>query len=176
MCTLSGTVSTHAPHPDWFPLKFISVEAASGMALLLAALVALVWANSAWAASYFALWHLPMSFGLGAYLPEHDLHFWVNDGLMTLFFLVVGLEIRREMHDGALADPKVALLPIIAAAGGVIVPALFYVLLNTEPVDPPRLGHPDRHRHRLCRRCAVTHRPRRAIGAADAAAHARHHR
>ena len=134
MCTLSGTVSTHAPHPDWFPLKFISVEAASGMALLLAALVALVWANSAWAASYFALWHLPMSFGLGAYLPEHDLHFWVNDGLMTLFFLVVGLEIRREMHGGALADPRVALLPILAAAGGVIVPALCYILLNTEPV------------------------------------------
>ena len=72
--------------------------------------------------------------GIAQYLPEHDLHFWVNDGLMTVFFLVVGLEIRREMHEGALADPKVALLPIIAAAGGVVVPALLYIAVNTDPV------------------------------------------
>ncbi len=126
--------SVHAPHPKFIPLQFISVEAASGVALLLAAAVALVWANTALAPYYYALWHLPLSFGLARYLPEYDLHFWVNDGLMTLFFLVVGLEIRREMHNGSLADPKVALLPIIAAAGGVIVPALFYIAFNTDPV------------------------------------------
>jgi Na+:H+ antiporter, NhaA family len=124
----------HAAHPTLFPLRFISVEAASGIALLLAAAVALVWANTPFAHSYFALWHLPLSLGLAQYLPEHDLHFWVNDALMTVFFLVVGLEIRRELHDGALADPKVALLPIIAAAGGVVVPALLYVAVNTDPV------------------------------------------
>ena len=126
--------SPHAAHPTLIPLRFISVEAASGIALLVAAAVALTWANTPLAHYYHALWHLPLSFGIARYLPEHDLHFWVNDGLMTLFFLVVGLEIRREMHNGALADPKVALLPIIAAAGGVIVPALLYLAVNTNPV------------------------------------------
>jgi Na+:H+ antiporter, NhaA family len=126
--------SPHAAHPTLFPLRFISVEAASGIALLLAAALALLWANSPLAHAYRALWHLPLSLGLARYLPEYDLHFWVNDGLMTLFFLVVGLEIRREMHNGALADPKVALLPIIAAAGGVIVPALLYLAVNPGPV------------------------------------------
>lgn len=124
----------HARHPTLIPLRFISVEAASGIALLLAAAAALTWANTPLAHYYQALWHLPLGFGLERYLPEHDLHFWVNDGLMTVFFLVVGLEIRREIHDGSLADPKVALLPIAAAAGGVVVPALLYVAVNTDPV------------------------------------------
>ena len=126
--------SPHAPHPTLVPLHFISVEAASGMALLAAAAVALIWANSPFAPYYAALWHLPLGLGVARFLPAHDLHFWVNDGLMTVFFLVVGLEIRREMHNGALADAKVALLPIIAAAGGVIVPALLYIAVNTDPV------------------------------------------
>jgi NhaA family Na+:H+ antiporter len=124
----------HAPHPKLFVLRFLSVEALSGLVLLLAAAIALAWANSPFAPAYQALWHLPLSLGLARFLPQHDLHFWVNDGLMTVFFLVVGLEIRREMHSGALANPKVALLPIVGAAGGVIVPALLYVALNTDPV------------------------------------------
>jgi Na+:H+ antiporter, NhaA family len=123
----------HAEHPALFGLRFISVEAVSGIVLLLAAAVALLWANSPWAPAYVALWHLPLGFGVGRYLPAHDLHFWVNDGLMTVFFLVVGLEIRREMHDGALSDPRVATLPIIAAVGGVLVPALLYVAINHAP-------------------------------------------
>jgi NhaA family Na+:H+ antiporter len=123
----------HADHPALFGLRFISVEAVSGIVLLLAAAIALLWANSSWAASYTALWHLPLSFGIARYLPAHDLHFWVNDGLMTVFFLVVGLEIRREMHDGSLSDPRVATLPIIAAVGGVLVPALVYVAINQAP-------------------------------------------
>ncbi len=123
----------HAQHPTLWPLRFISVEALSGVVLLIAAALALAWANSPWAASYAALWHLPLSFGIARYLPDHDLHFWVNDGLMTVFFLVVGLEIRREMHDGSLSDPRVATLPIIAAVGGVLVPALVYVAVNHAP-------------------------------------------
>jgi len=123
----------HAQHPTLWPLRFISVEAVSGIVLLIAAALALLWANSPWAASYVALWHLPLSFGIARYLPAHDLHFWVNDGLMTVFFLVVGLEIRREMHDGSLSDPRVATLPIIAAVGGVLVPALVYVAINHSP-------------------------------------------
>jgi NhaA family Na+:H+ antiporter len=123
----------HAQHPTLWPLRFISVEAVSGIVLLIAAALALLWANSPWAASYVALWHLPLSFGIARLLPAHDLHFWVNDGLMTVFFLVVGLEIRREMHDGSLSDPRVATLPIIAAVGGVLIPALVYVAINHSP-------------------------------------------
>jgi NhaA family Na+:H+ antiporter len=114
-------------------LRFISVEAVSGVALLAAAAIALAWANSPWAGAYEGLWHLKLGLGVAEYLPAHDLHFWVNDGLMSVFFLVVGLEIRREMHDGALSDPRVATLPIIAAIGGVAIPALLYVLINSDP-------------------------------------------
>src|ERR1700733_12434789 len=120
----------HAAHPDLWLLRFIGVEAASGVLLLLAAAVALGWANSSLCDTYTALWHLKLGFGIARFLPAHDLHFWVNDGLMTIFFLVVGLEIRRELHDGSLSDPRVATLPIIAAVGGVLVPALVYVAIN----------------------------------------------
>jgi NhaA family Na+:H+ antiporter len=123
----------HAPHPALWPLRFISIEALSGVVLLIAAAIALGWANSSLAYVYEGVWHLELSFGLERFLVHHDLHFWVNDGLMTVFFLVVGLEIRREMHDGALSDPKVAILPIIAAIGGVLVPAGLFVLMNAEP-------------------------------------------
>ncbi|MGH8304643.1 MAG: Na+/H+ antiporter NhaA [Steroidobacteraceae bacterium] len=123
----------HAPHPQLWPLRFISVEAMSGAVLLIAVGIALAWASSPWAGAYQALWHLRAGLGVSGFLPADDLHFWVNDGLMTVFFLVVGVEIRREVHDGSLSDPKVATLPIIAAAGGVIVPALLYLLVNTDP-------------------------------------------
>jgi NhaA family Na+:H+ antiporter len=125
--------SSHAAHPDLWLLRFIGVEAASGVLLLLAAAVALGWANSSLSDTYTALWHLKLGFGIARFLPAHDLHFWVNDGLMTIFFLVVGLEIRRELHDGALSQLKVATLPLIAALGGVVVPALIYLLLNQDP-------------------------------------------
>jgi Na+:H+ antiporter, NhaA family len=124
----------HGLHPMLWPLRFINVEAASGIVLLVAAAVALGWANSPWAHSYESLWHFEPVFGparaLARWLPSHDLHFWVNDSLMTVFFLVVGLEVRREIHDGALANPRVAILPIIAALGGVLVPALIYMGVN----------------------------------------------
>jgi NhaA family Na+:H+ antiporter len=125
--------SPPAPHATLSPLRFISVEAASGVVLLLAAVLAFAWANSAWASTYEALWHFRLLGGLGRILPSHDLRFWVNDGLMMVFFLVVGLEIRREVHDGTLSALRVAALPIIAALGGVAVPALLYLLVNAEP-------------------------------------------
>jgi len=125
-----STEPSHAPHPALWPLRFISVEAASGIVLLLAAALALAWANSPWAGAYQALWQLRLPLALPGVLPAQDLHFWVNDGLMTVFFLVVGLEIRRELHEGALSDPKVATLPAMAALGGVAVPALLYLLVN----------------------------------------------
>jgi NhaA family Na+:H+ antiporter len=116
------------------PLRFVSLEAASGLVLLLAAVLALAWANSPGAERYEALWHFGLGPGQLDFLPARDLHFFVNDGLMTIFFLVVGLEIRREMHEGSLADLRVATLPLVAAIGGVVVPALLYLLVNREPL------------------------------------------
>jgi len=109
---------------------FLHIEAVSGIVLLLAAAIALVWANSPAAESYTHLWHLPLSFGLGEFVVSQSLHFWINDALMTVFFLVVGMEIRREIHDGALANLKLAALPMAAALGGVALPALVYLAIN----------------------------------------------
>ncbi len=102
----------------------------SGVVLLAAAALALIWANSPWSPSYEALWHFRSGFAVAGLIAPQDLRFWVNDALMSVFFLVVGLEIRREMHQGALSDPRVATLPLAAAAGGVVVPALLYLLAN----------------------------------------------
>jgi NhaA family Na+:H+ antiporter len=110
--------------------RFIQIEAASGIVLLAVTVLALIWANSPWSAAYEALWHLPVRFGFGAHDWEVTLHFIVNDGLMTVFFLVVGLEIRRELHDGALADARRAIIPVMAALGGVVAPALIYLALS----------------------------------------------
>ena len=110
--------------------RFLHVEAASGIVLLVAAALALVWANSPWAASYAQVWDAPL-FGLTD--PHATPNFIVNYGLMTIFFLVVGIEIRREVHDGALSSLRLATLPIVAATGGVAVPAIIYALLNGDP-------------------------------------------
>jgi Na+:H+ antiporter, NhaA family len=127
------TVSTQsASRRSLWPLRFISVEAVSGVVLLGAAALALACANSPLSTTYEALWHRRLSVGIPLLAP-YDLRFWVNDGLMTVFFLLVGLEIRREIHDGTLSDPRVATLPIIAAAGGVAVPALLYLLVGSGP-------------------------------------------
>jgi Na+:H+ antiporter, NhaA family len=111
--------------------RFFKVEAASGIVLLVATAVALAWANSRWAGAYEALWHLPIRLGAGSQDWHTTLHFWVNDGLMTVFFLVAGLEIRRELHDGALADARRAAVPVAGALGGIIVPAAIYLTLAT---------------------------------------------
>jgi len=110
--------------------RFLHIEAVSGIVLLVAAAAALVWANSPFAASYHAFWHAPLTFGIGDAVVSQSLHFWINDALMTVFFLVVGMEIRREIHEGALAGLRQAALPLAAALGGVAVPALIYLALN----------------------------------------------
>lgn len=114
--------------------RFLHIEAVSGIVLLFAAAGALIWANSPFTHSYHVLWHLPVSVGLGSVAFSQPLHFWINDGLMTVFFLVVGMEIRREIHEGALSTLDRAVLPVAAAVGGVIVPALIYLGLNADPV------------------------------------------
>ncbi|ATB65491.1 Na+/H+ antiporter NhaA [Pseudomonas parafulva] len=110
--------------------RFLHIEAVSGIVLLVVAICALIWANSPAADSYEALWHTPLSFGIGTYVVSQSLHFWINDGLMTIFFLVVGMEIRREIHEGALSSLRQATLPMAAALGGVAVPALLYLVFN----------------------------------------------
>jgi NhaA family Na+:H+ antiporter len=113
------------------PLEaFLSVETVGSLVLFAATALALLWENSPWHASYEHLWEIRVA-RIG-WLVDIDvsLHFLVNEVLMTLFFFVVGLEIRREAHDGALASLKLAALPIAAAAGGVVAPALIYLALN----------------------------------------------
>ncbi len=109
---------------------FIQTEALSGIVLLLAALVAIVWANTPLKDSYHDLWGTIVTLDLGFFSIEEDLQHWVNDGLMTLFFFVVGLEIKRELAHGELSSRKTAALPIMAALGGMVFPAAIYLSLN----------------------------------------------
>jgi NhaA family Na+:H+ antiporter len=110
--------------------EFAHQEASGGIVLLVCTVLALIWANSPWAASYAALWHTPVTISVGAFALSQDLLHWINDGLMTVFFFVVGLEIKRELLVGELASPRRAALPIAAAAGGMLVPAAIYAALN----------------------------------------------
>lgn len=113
------------------PLQsFLAAEASSGILLLAAALIAIVWANSPWRGAYEDLWRTELAVGLGDWALREDLRHWINDGLMSLFFLVVGLEIKREFLTGELRHPRAAALPVIAALGGMVAPALIYLALN----------------------------------------------
>ncbi len=110
--------------------RFLAVEAASGILLLAAAAAALLLANSPWAERYEALWHTGIGLRVGEWAFERSLHWWINDGLMVVFFFVVGLEIRREIHEGELSDARRAALPLAAALGGMLVPAALFLALN----------------------------------------------
>ena len=118
--------------------EFFQREASSGILLMIATLLALLWANSPWSDSYQALWHTNVSVGFGSFEISKDLLHWINDGLMAVFFFVVGLEIKREVLVGELASPRRAILPIVAAIGGMLVPAGFFFLLN--PSGPAQAG------------------------------------
>jgi NhaA family Na+:H+ antiporter len=111
-------------------VRFSQIEASSGIVLLIAAVAAMIWANSTWSESYFAILdtHLTIEFG-SFHFDESVLHL-INDGLMAIFFFVVGLEIKRELVLGDLRDPRAAALPVLAALGGMVVPALVYVFFN----------------------------------------------
>jgi NhaA family Na+:H+ antiporter len=109
---------------------FFRLEAAGGIVLLAATGAALAWANSPWAGSYQELWHTTLTIGAGPVLVAKPLEAWVNDGLMAIFFFVVGLEIKHELLVGQLASPKRAALPAIAALGGMVVPAAIYLAFN----------------------------------------------
>lgn len=112
--------------------EFVHRETTSGMLLMGSALLALVLANSALATFYQHLVHTEIGLSIGGWTLSKSLHHWVNDGLMALFFFVVGLELKREILVGELADPRQSALPIAAAVGGMVVPALIYFAVNPE--------------------------------------------
>ncbi len=110
--------------------QFFQTSASGGLLLLAATALALAWANSPWAASYHALWSTPVSVGLGSLALSKPLLLWINDGVMAVFFFVVGLEIKREILVGELSSPRQALLPIAAALGGMCLPAAIFLAFN----------------------------------------------
>ncbi len=121
------------------PLQsFFRLEAASGLLLLAAAVTAVAWANSRWSAGLDRFVHAPVTLGVGRFVLRWSVQHWVNEGLMTLFFLVVGLEIKRELLRGELRTVGRALLPLAAAFGGMVVPALAY--LGVAEGTPARAG------------------------------------
>ena len=110
--------------------QFFATSAAGGLVLLANTAIALIWANSPWAASYHHLWDAPIAVGAPGFGLSMPLHAWVNDGLMAVFFFLVGLEIKREVLVGELSSRRSATLPVAAALGGMIVPALLYASVN----------------------------------------------
>ncbi|HEX5623354.1 MAG TPA: Na+/H+ antiporter NhaA [Sulfuricurvum sp.] len=112
--------------------RFLHLEAASGLVLLLFALIALVWANSPFSSSYFEMLHLTLSVSVGSFGFETTLLHIVNDAVMCIFFFIIGLELKREFVEGELRNPKEAALPIIAAAGGMVIPALLFLLASDD--------------------------------------------
>lgn len=110
--------------------EFFALETSAGFVLLFSTVIALVWANSPWGESYAAFWRTTAGVAFDHFHLLRDLHFWVNDALMSIFFFVVGLEIKRELLEGELRSPKRAALPILAALGGVAAPAIIYGRLN----------------------------------------------
>ena len=109
---------------------FARIEASGGIVLLISAIIALVWANSSLSESYFHFWETELALGFGQAVFSLPLIEWINDGLMVVFFFVVGLEIKRQLTTGELSRPRRAVLPLAAALGGMLVPAAIYLLFN----------------------------------------------
>ncbi len=111
--------------------RFMHQEASGGIVLIIATIAALLWANSGWSSAYRDLWHTHVAFGVGSWHIDMTLHHVVNDLLMAIFFFVVGLEIKRELVVGELRTIRAAGLPAMGAVGGMVVPALFFFVLNS---------------------------------------------
>jgi NhaA family Na+:H+ antiporter len=110
--------------------KFIHQEYTSGIVLFLSVVVAIIWVNSPFQESYHHLWDIKFSLGFDDSVLSHPLHIWINDGLMAIFFFVIGLELKREFMAGELSTLRKASMPMIAALGGMLVPALIYFVIN----------------------------------------------
>ena len=112
-------------------VRFLHVEAASGVVLLLCTVAALIVANSGWADGFLGFWNTRVGLRFGSWEMVHSLKHWINDGLMAIFFFVIGLEVKREIVLGQLRDMRRASLPIAAAIGGMVVPAGIYLALQS---------------------------------------------
>jgi NhaA family Na+:H+ antiporter len=123
-------------------VRFLEIEAASGFVLLACTAVALALTNSPWAEAFKEIWKTPICITIGDFTLTESLAHWINDGLMTIFFFVVGLEIKRELVAGELRDPRQAALPATAALGGMVVPAGLYLLLQGGQPGEPGWGIP----------------------------------
>lgn len=120
--------------------RFIKIQAAAGGVLLLATIVSVILANSNCSESFHRLWEIPIGIHFGSFELSHSLHRWINDGLMTLFFFVVALELKREMVLGELRNLRMALLPLAGAVGGMLFPALFYLGIMRDQPEVPGWG------------------------------------
>jgi NhaA family Na+:H+ antiporter len=121
---------------------FVRIEASGGILLLICAIIALVWANSSISETYFHFWETDFGIGFGERMLSLPLIEWINDGLMVLFFFVVGLEIKRQLTTGELSKPRKAILPLAAAIGGMLVPAAIYLIFNAGSPGEPGWGIP----------------------------------
>ncbi|HJX72073.1 MAG TPA: Na+/H+ antiporter NhaA, partial [Bacteroidales bacterium] len=122
--------------------RFFQIESSGCIVLLFFTTVAIAWANSSFTDTYFNLWKHKISFTVADFTLSASLKQCINDGLMAIFFFVAGLEIKREIMIGELSTGRKALLPVSAALGGMIVPAVFYILLNEDPVTLKGWGIP----------------------------------
>jgi Na+:H+ antiporter, NhaA family len=122
--------------------RYLHNESTAGIVLLICALIAVIWANSPWSDSYIHLWEIEVSLRVGGRELGNTLHHWINDGLMAMFFFVVGLELKREIIAGELSDIKKAMLPLSSALGGMIAPALIYILFNPSGLENNGWGIP----------------------------------
>ncbi len=142
-------------------------------ALLLAfTLAAILWANSPWAETYSALLDTHVGFTFGDHTFELTVKHLINDGLMTFFFFIVGLEVTSEFTIGELTDRARAAVPVVAAIAGLAVPAVVFLLFNASGENAQRVGSGDLHRHRVPDRCAGHHQAQIPCPAADLPAHA----
>ena len=149
----------------------LRTESIGGALVMIAALIAFIWANSPWSSSYEALGDLRV--GPSSLHLDLTLATWAADGLLAIFFFVAGLELKREFVAGDLRDPRRAALPVAAALGGMVAPALIFVTVNLEHGRPRRLGSADGDRHRVRRRGARGDQHPPAQRAAHLPAHAR---
>jgi len=122
--------------------SFIKSETTAGIVLFVSAIVALVTANSPLSSEYQHFWHEEFSISIAGYTISNTLHHWINDGLMSMFFFVVGLELKREVMGGDLSTPKKALLPLVAAIGGMVVPATLFFVFNQDAPERNGWGIP----------------------------------
>jgi NhaA family Na+:H+ antiporter len=117
--------------------RFLRLQSSGGLLLIIATIIAMVWSNSVYSTSYFAIWEHQLSINYASFQFSKSLHWWINDGLMAIFFFVVGLEIKREVVAGELSTAKEAIFPIVGAIGGMLAPIIIFLIVvgNGVPAD-----------------------------------------